>query len=194
MLHDKSLSSIASRTFDSPFERFVATALSVAPARDHQALFAVFVEGGGLTAQLAHILQSRQQSDAYAAGSYGHANGFDKILVGRSSGGAFHLRVHFWPGQDFEEQNVHDHRFEFWSYVLRGTIVSHVWRPCADGREFRRYTYEPRGSADSYVLKGHEMALLNIAGSETWPEGSVYAFGHHKLHRSEEHTSELQSH
>src|SRR5688572_28976068 len=75
------------------------------------------------------LLDSESLLGEVAARSYRHVNLFDKIvLVGNSDPSAYRLTFHLWlpPYTDPElrQELIHEHRFDFWSTILTGTLRS----------------------------------------------------------------------
>lgn len=115
--------------------------------------------------------------------SYRHANGFTKILLAASLDDKFHLRLHVWPTGIVHEQNVHDHRFSFWSCVLRGRIVNNIWKLAAVGQEFQHYRYWPRGDANFYRMEWiATQNLVQKCSSYAYGPGDIYDFDSSLLH------------
>lgn len=68
---------------------------------------------------LARVLSAPER---YASKSYMHpANGFYKVELGEILGGK--LRLHIWPGGWSGPGHIHDHRWDFVSHVLQGTLI-----------------------------------------------------------------------
>jgi hypothetical protein len=73
-----------------------------------------------LLADSARLLESGR----YPTGeSLTHENGFKKISIYKDSITGFQIRVHLWP-KGVEDASIHNHRWNFFSYVLSGEIVA----------------------------------------------------------------------
>ncbi|MBT2772749.1 hypothetical protein J7J47_10975 [Halomonas sp. ISL-60] len=80
--------------------------------------------------------------------SYRHINHFDKIvLFDNGDPNSFRLTMHLWqPPYTIKEQadeQIHSHRFSFWSSVLCGTLISEDFEECESGQPYESYSYCP---------------------------------------------------
>jgi len=129
------------------------------------------------------LLLSDDQAALECAGrSYHHENGFLKLVVFRTRDDLFRLRLHIWPESAYADQNIHDHRFAFWSYVLKGTIINHIWEPDPSGSRFTHYTYHPRELQTQYVLQKQGAVRLKESATFKRQQGTTYHFGSDVLH------------
>ena len=87
--------------------------------------------------------------------SYQHDNGFKKIVL--LEGESFKLRLHVWePAYKVrsEDNDLHDHRWDFASLMMKGSFVSVLYQESENGIEERYpYTYLPVAGGDSYGLE-----------------------------------------
>ncbi len=92
-------------------------------------------------AQLVHL----------ASRSYEHTFGFSKLVL-MEKPGAYKVRLHAWP-QGGRESDIHDHRWNFGSRVLRGgyRFEEYVIRP---GEGWHCYRYRPTAGAAHFGLEG----------------------------------------
>lgn len=115
--------------------------------------------------------------------SYIHANGFQKIVLGRKSGYA--LRFHrYIPGEG--DQNVHDHRWaRMDSLVLEGSLLADYLGYCEpddEGAEkWERHEYRKAG--DDYIVKHQGVAYLKPDECKPHPTGELYSMDAKRLHR-----------
>ena len=97
-------------------------------------------------------------------------------------------RLHFWhPSCEaiVGEEEIHDHRYDFVSHVLAGTVVHETWdySPCADGGvEAFKVSCKPGVPSDpapSSRGKASRTGMYSLAA------GSFYRFPAGAFHRSE---------
>jgi hypothetical protein len=127
----------------------------------------------------------------YESESYTHANGYDKIVLFHDTTTRMKMRLHiWWPmhelGGSRTRQNVHNHRWDFASAVLLGSINHATYRFARrgeQGEDFFHYRYYGRGSKEHYDLEGMGKASLVFAGSAARVAGEVYCVGNEVLHR-----------
>jgi len=97
-------------------------------------------------------------------------------------------RLHFWHPDlmaDTPEEELHDHRYEFTSRIVRGAMTHETWEFVEDqygDHEMVEVSCEPGKEADpNPVARGH----VRLAGRYTMVEGSVYTFPPTGFHRIE---------
>lgn len=141
-----------------------------------------FIRSGAANCLLQRLILSPSDQEALQRYSYKHANGFTKLVLARTDDDRFRLRLHFWP-KDQADQNVHDHRFRFWSVVLRGSIRSEIWVESGQGDDFSEYQYLPRRDSRSYSMRYvRHTRLARHSESSRAIGGSSYFFDSNWLH------------
>ena len=97
-------------------------------------------------------------------------------------------RLHFWHPHlmaDTPEEELHDHRYEFTSKIVRGTMTHETWEFVEDqygDYEMVEVSCEPGKESDpNPIARGH----IRLAGRYTMVEGSVYTFPPTGFHRIE---------
>jgi hypothetical protein len=147
---------------------------------------------------LRSILNSPATLAEVAARSYLHVNKFDKIvLVGNSEFQAYRLTLHLWRppySQDaLKQELIHDHRFNFWSTILTGTLSSEVFqqrhsalRQNGSLRTYRQYRYIPEAARatefrEFYKYRGN-VNLLST-GIQHRGTGETYYLDAPTIHR-----------
>ena len=83
-----------------------------------------------------------------ASRSYRHVNHFDKlVLVGSDKLHGYRLTLHLWSppygDKELKKESIHDHRFNFWSVILTGILMSENFVESPDGEVMRQYRYVP---------------------------------------------------
>jgi hypothetical protein len=123
-----------------------------------------------------------------AAGSYRHVNHFDKIvLVDSDKESDYRLTLHMWkpPYTEAEvtDELIHDHRFNFWSAVLTGTLRSETFRKSDTGPRYRQYQYVPERQTKTNFYEYVGEASLESNGLAAKPAGRAYHLFHETIHR-----------
>lgn len=123
-----------------------------------------------------------------AAWSYFHENNFAKLSLLTTRTRRFKVRLHCWLGgtsnSSAERNNVHNHRFDFYSYLLYGTLVNRTWIPRAEGEAYFHYRYQPRLDADRYSLDFVGVSELLKTEERLFNRGSFYGLESRALHTS----------
>ncbi|MFF7372633.1 hypothetical protein [Streptomyces tricolor] len=147
---------------------------------------------GPMTGLLREILADDKALAAIAARSYQHTNHFDKIvLVDSGTALGYRLTLHLWnpPYSDAEaeDEQIHDHRFSFWSHVVLGTLTSQNFVRDATGVQFGEYQYIPEKINDvatvgNYYVNVGTSPLLE-ADRPAVPQGHSYSLDFAQIHR-----------
>lgn len=153
-----------------------------------------FINRIGQPAALLKLIQQIMDDDsalaAVAGRSYRHVNHFDKIvLIGNDKLKGYRLTLHMWnppySEDELNEEMIHDHRFNFWSMVLTGTLTSENFSQDPAGTAFREYRYIPekrtRNFLDFYEFMG-EKKLLTTEPSRKYA-GESYYLSAPRIHR-----------
>jgi predicted metal-dependent enzyme (double-stranded beta helix superfamily) len=120
--------------------------------------------------------------------SYRHDNGFTKLLLFAAPTDEFKVRLHVWPKPYGSEHNIHDHRFNFWSAVLRGKLRNTIWT-LGPGEERQHYRYYPRKAQGRYRLERVGPATLARERQFDVHQDASYRFDSNLLHTVESHGS-----
>jgi hypothetical protein len=133
---------------------------------------------------LARLLESPEALEDVAYRSYAHDNGFVKIVLvaGRDDGNA--LRIHVWPGGVGDSGNIHNHCWDFTSFVLAGQLGFEEFAAADDGEvSATHYAYAP--SVDfEYELRPLGPSGLQRTGAGVKRAGEVYEMSAQTLHRT----------
>lgn len=101
--------------------------------------------------------------------------------------GPRNLRLHFWPLTGAEQQHpqcqIHDHLFEFRSWVLAGTLENVEYGVSPQGCEFAVYRTEYAGHCSSLVKTGETQHLAEL-GRYTLVPGMSYRVRAGVLHET----------
>ncbi|MDA2803645.1 hypothetical protein [Nocardiopsis suaedae] len=126
-----------------------------------------------------------------AGRSYHHTNHFDKIVLADSGARrCYRLTLHLWrPPYSTEEaldEQIHDHRFSFWSSVLTGRLDSQNFVRDASGDDYGEYQYIPEKRGEATVGNFYR-SMGRTPLRETAPSceeaGGSYRLGYHRIHR-----------
>jgi hypothetical protein len=144
-----------------------------------------------ITAVLRRVMDDKALLSEIANRSYHHTNHFDKIvLVDTGNQLGYRLTMHLWnpPYTEFEvnDEQIHDHRFSFWSNILVGKIVFQNYVRDASGVMFREYQYIPErlgvSTVGNYYIDVGESPLLEAEPSG-WNAGEFYHLSYNQIHR-----------
>ncbi len=123
---------------------------------------------------LTTILRDEEVLQAVASRSYRHTNHFDKIvLVDSGARLGYRLTLHFWDppysSSEVEDEQIHDHRFSFWSHVLAGRVVFQNYNRDASGTLHNEYQYIPErqglATVGNYYVDVGQSPLLEVEGT-----------------------------
>lgn len=113
-----------------------------------------------------------------------HPNGFVKLPVAVLPGTGQRLFLHVWLN-DGEDSHVHNHRWDFTSTVLKGTVHNTLVDvgPDGDGPAYRMVRHIPHEGG--FRFEGRDTADVRITGLRTvvLPEAADYAMDALALHR-----------
>jgi hypothetical protein len=118
--------------------------------------------------------------------SYLHDNTFLKLVIVDSICHRFRFRLHWWKrNSPVISQNIHNHRFHFYSNVLLGGVRNTVWTKSRGGSPYTHYKYQPRLGTENYVLSEVGTSLLSIDSTTHQSAGSLYNLNAEVLHTSD---------
>lgn len=140
---------------------------------------------GLIDAILAPAAAPRLERQAQA--SYEHAFGFSKLVL-LEQPGIFKLRLHLWP-QGARETDLHDHRWDFGSLVLRGgyRFEDYALTP---GDAWHRCRYHPTHGRDHFVLEDLGRGGADCIRAGRVGPGTVYGLAAGTAHRAWAHGAE----
>lgn len=117
-----------------------------------------------------------------AARSYGHPNGFRKLVVAEYRG--FVLRLHIWP-PGFTNSDPHSHRWDFCSYILRGTLYQSLFKEDTDLDAFyaKCKAISPNDGNGTYTHAPVCRVGLRRTQEAHLCEGSAYWLHHGSAHQ-----------
>jgi hypothetical protein len=149
------------------------------------------------TFDLADIVQAAMADENradVARRSYRHPNGFTKIVLIQFQAGSipFELRLHDWYPVAMAEPNdillsresVHDHGWDFASYIVSGALLFEEFEVSSQGQEFSEFKYVRLQSEIQYSRRYVGKRLLQCSRRGTHKHPDVYFFPRNKLHRT----------
>lgn len=155
---------------------------------------------------LTSILESSEYLQGLADKSYRHENGFSKLVLTSSKTHSLRLHIYWNDSADNYQENIHNHRWDFSSFILKGTLVQDFFgvidaeqaiRP-SNVELFRHYSYKPLRSpdkveavADNKLTAGTPRYQTTYVGNSfvkkkselTIPKGFGYCLHRTELHR-----------
>lgn len=140
---------------------------------------------------LRHVLSDPSLLKEIAGRSYHHTNHFDKIvLMDTDNQLGYRLTLHMWtpPYSEFEvnDEQIHDHRFSFWSNILVGSITFQNYVRDASGVMFKEYQYIPErlgvATVGNYYIDVGQSPLLEVEQSGG-KAGESYHLTYNRIHR-----------
>lgn len=103
------------------------------------------------------------------------------------SEGARKIRLHFWPRDEVLSQShdcqIHDHLFEFKSWVFSGSVENIEYKISLDGEDFSVYRTEYRGNV-SVLKKTGASCKLSLQQRYTYNAGSCYEVAAGSMHKT----------
>jgi hypothetical protein len=110
-----------------------------------------------------------------------HGNGFIQLDLSPTA------RLHVWGHKDIPKQKtdtpIHNHRFSFTSFVLRGTMMSQMYE-VELGRTHRCYTAKVRKDQDTVLEPTHELVTMRPTGLHVVTAGHFYPMIAGEIHES----------
>lgn len=124
-------------------------------------------------------LQDPSRLEEIAKSSYSHQNGFDKYPLETKNGEKF--RLHLYPVGAKADENIHNHRWDFESKVICGTLPMHLYE-ITEGDTHYCHTYTRKGRMYSVDLQRKvgvvETPLINIEAGKKYVMRNTL---HHKI-------------
>jgi len=137
---------------------------------------------------LRHILSDTSTVQQIAGRSYRHVNHFDKIvLIDSIDPTAYRLTLHLWSppytASEMIEELIHDHRFNFWSRVLVGSLESVPYTRDPSGAIYRHFQYLPEDRTSTSFYKFFGETRLMQGENVIRPIGTAYFLSFDNIHR-----------
>jgi hypothetical protein len=159
------------------------------PLIEFDTILAEYFDSSRLVKLLGSILDSKDYISEMAENSYVHDNGFDKIVL--VSDARYKLRLHIWWDELTSEENIHDHRWDFYSVVISGSIRFEQYKVADTGTLLHEYKYIDQG--DQYQIEHVGETILTFDNVGTLAPKSHYFLSHLIPHRIKPDPSKLTS-
>jgi hypothetical protein len=134
---------------------------------------------------LVELLDSDDRLADIAGRSLRHPNGFAKIVL--LSHPSYKLRLHVWENETNTsaviQGNVHNHGWDFSTFLLAGSYRHQEFRSAADGDEFFAYKYCPDVDPGTYSLVPAGNQTLRCVFDAYLSQGSRFTIASEVLHR-----------
>jgi hypothetical protein len=125
-----------------------------------------------------------------ALASQHHRLGFDKIILISNPEYQLHLHI-WWPDKIRRIEGIHNHKFNFVSKILIGTIVNNIYDRSNDdtGLNLHEYISNPVSTKefDDFEYLGITN-LVKICSTE-YSTGNIYVMNHNDFHTIDVHPS-----
>jgi hypothetical protein len=116
----------------------------------------MFVDRKELSQLLRSTLTEPRSIAEISKASYVHTNGFYKIVLVSSTKPEYKLRLHVWParlqGRSSREPDIHNHRWDFGSYLAAGSYFYEEFQEDEAGEAMYKYEYAPLNAIGDFAL------------------------------------------
>lgn len=119
--------------------------------------------------------------------SYRHPNGFDKLVLWQDPATSpLKLVLHWWaPGAAGpDDDDIHNHRWDFASLVLAGELRSDLYTESRSGQRYPAWEYSSPEGGEEFLVRAAGEVSVECAASITMAAGSAYLWGKDLLHRA----------
>lgn len=130
------------------------------------------------------LLRSEKDLARSARGSFIHPNGFTRLIIRRDHVSGRVLRLHIWRApEDSEHQDIHNHAWNFMSYVVRGSFIQYRYgyEP-AKGGQFHRYRFLPTETS-TYSSELLDTGHVSVLSRHSVISGEILEMQANDLHR-----------
>jgi len=142
-------------------------------------------------ALIREVLRSPVLMTQIAARCYRHTNHFDKIvLIDTGARLGYRLTLHLWSPPytepEINDEQIHDHRFSFWSKILVGEMTFQDFARDASGTIYNEFQYIPEklgvSTVGNFYVDVGESPLLET-GRSGGVAGQAYHLPFSQIHR-----------
>ena len=128
------------------------------------------------------LLGANSEEWSAAPSSYQHDNGFIKIPLARSIASGASIRLNIWLPVLANMENIHDHRWDYASYVICGHLLEKQFCNSPGGDLYQLFQYVPRGDSNAYALARLGQRKLVEIQTEQINAKRLYVRPHSLLH------------
>jgi hypothetical protein len=150
---------------------------ALADLRSHLDLQDIYREVAEKSGSLAEVNSSAQR----------HDNGFNKVVIGTSSRTGLKLVLHSWSlDQADDDDNIHNHRWDFASVVIRGMLCSEIYslRPEGVSEVYSSFSYSSPAGWEKYSFRESGLVSASSQALLRFSVASTYSWGHEIFHRA----------
>lgn len=137
------------------------------------------IASGRVQEYVAKILDSTENFQSCLSSTSIHENSFIKVPVALELPNKRRLRIHFWISSS-NEQNIHDHRFDFASAVVSGRIENVIWRTDPKGIRLSGFRYY--NDKHGRRLDRQSSCKLQVSSRHLYRAGELYSVHRDTLH------------
>ena len=166
-------------------KRLVDQVLASSARRPVHERLAYLAQQGLVSMFLKLALSDQEQLRLIASRSYAHYNNFDKIVLLSCPDSPYDLRLHVWWPDECQSarENIHDHKWDFSSVVLKGEYYFEIYELSPVGFEMYEHRYFTRAGRDQYDLPVVSKERLNCISAGEVRAGDAYTMTNDILHR-----------
>lgn len=115
--------------------------------------------------------------------SYSHSNGFDKLTLFRGSN--LRVRLHiYWLNNKNKNPNIHDHRWNFSSFIIKGGYKSEIYEISDVGtNKFLYHYYSQASNKENYELDFIKKVKLAHIETKEYTENNINTGKAGDIHR-----------
>ncbi|WP_369244479.1 hypothetical protein [Streptomyces sp. R41] len=159
---------------------FIDDAMS--SSHDPEKIIVTVCEDGWLREHLTAATKDRAHlSDTLC---YRHPNGFYKMKLLSPGADSWALRVHIWDGP-VAQSDVHDHRWDFSSYILSGQLLETQFALDRDAGTTPVFELAKGASSGEYRYMPDGVGRLSETSRTRRTPGESYTLDHRVLHRAD---------
>jgi hypothetical protein len=133
---------------------------------------------------LRDLLADDSRVQDLAKQSEAHRLGFDKIILEMCSIYQLHLHI-WWPREQAFKDGIHNHKFNFTSKILKGSLAEEIYERCDSGgifmHEYLALSNESK-STDRFQYKGYQQ--ICCCRKTTYPAGTTYFLHNSAFHNA----------
>ena len=141
-----------------------------------------FADSGQLAGCIEEVLRDESIFARVLRDSYFHRNGFTKIVLRRIEASGQSLRVHIWNPEKSLDTDIHNHAWNFVSYIVSGTLFNDEYEETGMGGGWHRHIFPTLHSSSTCVSYDGRRSLKLLRRSVINPR-QAYAMNSSVLHR-----------
>ena len=197
-LHSKYLQiqlELSNQISNGRFEKLIETMDEIIECGDNTSMITAnqaLAKPENLYLLLSRIINDPVMLSKTVAASYYHENGFHKIVL--LAGKKFKLRLHhFGVAAKIPMENIHDHRWNFASTIIKGELKMDLFTIAPKGDNTEKtyhFIYESEKSKGTYTTDFVSVAHLRKSETRSYRPGETYLMETRELHRIKNSTGQ----